>query len=168
VASRTLRINGGTDRRMRCLRKDGRGASRDGLLRLVLPHQLHEEGLVQEVAGERMAQPPWRAGGKQGPVGEAVGSDEAPPASAVEEGQGALGNRRPTQERKRPCRRAGGSRKERGHWRTKNSTSRSGEFRRAGETRRHERAQTSKCWEVVEWAGCTTWQRGWSTLLRLS
>src|SRR5215207_4581879 len=30
---------------MRCLRKDGRGASRDGLLRLVLPHQLHEEGL---------------------------------------------------------------------------------------------------------------------------
>jgi len=75
--------------------KDRRGARSNRLLRLILPHQLHEERLVQEVAGERMAQPPWRVGGKQRPVGEAVGSDEAPPASAVEEGQGALGNRRP-------------------------------------------------------------------------
>ena len=83
--------------------KDRRGARSNRLLRLILPHQLHEEGLVQEVAGERLAQPPWRVGGKQGPVGEAVGSDEAPPASAVEEGQGALENRRPAQERKRPC-----------------------------------------------------------------
>ena len=116
--------------------KHGRGASRDGQLRLVLPHQLHEEGLVQEVAGERLAQPPWRASGKQGLVGEAVGSVEAPPGSAVEEGQGALENRRPAQEWKRPCRRAGGSRKERGQWRTKNSTSRSGKLRRAEETRR--------------------------------
>jgi hypothetical protein len=51
--------------------KDRRGARSNRLLRLILPHQLHEEGLVQEVAGERMAQPPWRVGGKQGPVEEA-------------------------------------------------------------------------------------------------
>jgi RNase H len=37
-----------------------RGTTRDRLLRLVLPRQLHEEGLVQEVARERVAQAtPW-------------------------------------------------------------------------------------------------------------
>jgi hypothetical protein len=38
--------------------KHRRGAHSNRLLRLILPHQLHEEGLVQEVAGERLAQPP--------------------------------------------------------------------------------------------------------------
>jgi hypothetical protein len=47
-------------------------------------------GLVQEVAGERMAQPPRRAGGEQGPVGEAPSRDTAPPGGAMEEGEGAL------------------------------------------------------------------------------
>ena len=75
--------------------KHRRGARSNRLLRLILPHQLHEEGLVQEVAGERLAQQPCRAGSEQRPVGEAPKSDKAPPGSAVEEGQGALQDRRP-------------------------------------------------------------------------
>ena len=35
-----------------------------------------------------MAHPPQRAGGEQGPVGEAPGGDAAPQGSAMEEGKG--------------------------------------------------------------------------------
>ena len=62
---------------------DRRRAHRERLLRLLLPRQLHEERLVQEVAEERMAQPPQRAGGEQRPMGEAPGSDTAPPGGST-------------------------------------------------------------------------------------
>jgi hypothetical protein len=46
--------------------------------------------MAREMADERLAELPRGAGGEQGPVGEASGSDKAPPASVMEEGQGAL------------------------------------------------------------------------------
>src|SRR5215211_408091 len=58
------------------------------------------------MARERMAQLPHGAGSEQRPVGEDPGSGAAPPGSAMEEGQGTLQDRRPTQERERPGRRA--------------------------------------------------------------
>ncbi len=106
----------GTDRRVRCLGNHRPGSRCDCLFRLVLPRQLHEEGLVQEVARERMAQPHQRAGGEQGPMGEAPGSDTASQGSAMEEGKGALQDRRPAQEGQRSGRRAGRGREEGGRW----------------------------------------------------
>src|SRR5918993_3723043 len=98
------------------LESDRRRARRERLLRLLLPRQLHEERLVREVAGERMAQPPRRACGEQGPVGEAPGRDTAPPGGAMEEGEGALQDWRGGQERGRPGRRARRGREEGGCW----------------------------------------------------
>jgi hypothetical protein len=74
------------------------------LLRRVLSHQLHEEGLVQQVVRERMVQLPQRPCGEQRFMGEALGGDEAPSGSPVEEGKGALQDRRPAQEWERPGR----------------------------------------------------------------
>src|SRR5829696_1948244 len=96
----------GTYRRVRCLGDHRGGIYGERLLRCFLPHQLHEEGLVQEVARESMAQPPQRADSEQRSMGEAPGSDAAPPESAMEEGPGAPKDPRPTQEWQRAGRRA--------------------------------------------------------------
>jgi hypothetical protein len=53
--------------------------------------------------------------GEQGSVGEAPSSDAAPPRSPVEEGKGTLQERRSTQERERPSRRARRGRQEGGN-----------------------------------------------------
>ncbi|CAA9463796.1 MAG: Ribonuclease HI, partial [uncultured Rubrobacteraceae bacterium] len=104
----------GADRRVRRPGDDRCGAQGDRLLRLVLPGQLHEEGLAREVAGERLAQRPERARGEQGPVGEVAGGGPAPRGGAVEEGQGAPEGRGPAQGRERPGRRARRGREEGG------------------------------------------------------